>query len=63
MNYNTTYFNCTIGGSCDQKIGYTQYSAERIVIIVISLLGVLSNFFLIIYNLVKRIKEKVEKHQ
>ena len=61
MNYNTTYFNCTIDNSCNQKIGYTQYRAERIIIIVISLLGVLSNFFLIIYNLVKKNKGKSRK--
>ena len=45
MEYNTTYFNCDIDDSCNQKIGYTQSNAERIIIIIISLLGVLSNFF------------------
>ena len=61
MEYNATYFNCDIDDSCKQKIGYTQYNAERIIIIIISLLGVLSNFFLIIYNLVKKNKGKSRK--
>ena len=61
MKYNETYFNCESGEICEQNIGYTKYGFERIIFISISLLGVLSNFFIIIYNLVKKSKPKSRK--
>ena len=61
MKYNTTYFNCSIDDSCEEKIGYINSSIGRNIFIVISLLGALSNLILIIYNLVKKNKSKNRK--
>ena len=52
MNVNETYFNCSFDNSCDQTIGYTQ-DYERIIFICISALGAISNFILLLYNLIK----------
>ena len=60
MNYNETYFNCNIDDSCRQKIGYTKHEVERILFIIFSSLGILSNFIFIIFNL-KKNKTKTKK--
>ena len=60
MLYNETFFNCTIDKSCWQKIGYTKYEVERILFIIFSSLGILSNFIYIISNLIKN-KTKTRK--
>ena len=61
MNYNSTYFNCVIDDSCDDKIGYINSDIGRYIFIAISLIGALSNLILIIYNLVKKNKAKNRK--
>ena len=57
MNYNQTYFNCSNDNECQQKIGYMTSDINRHILISISALSVLSNFFLIIYNLIKKNKK------
>ena len=61
MNYNSTYFNCVIDNSCDERIGYINSNIGRYIFITISLLGALANLILIIYNLVKKNKAKNRK--
>ena len=61
MHYNSTYFNCNIDNSCEQRIGYTRYNIERYIFISLSALSVLSNIFIIIYNLTRNIRSKNRK--
>ena len=61
MKSNETYFNCEDDDICKQNIGYTKHNFERFIFISVSFLGVLCNFFLIIYNLVKKSKPKNRK--
>ena len=60
MNYKKENFDCSIDDSCKQKIGYTKYNIERILFIVFSSFGVITNFIFILYNLVKN-KTKTRK--
>ena len=60
MNNKAKNFICSNDNSCQQKIGYTKYEIERILFIIFSTLGVITNFIFILYNLVKN-KTKTRK--
>ena len=61
MKYNISYFNCSIDKTCSQRIAYTKSNISRYIYTFFSILGVISNLFLIIDNLVKRNKLKTRK--
>ena len=61
MNYNITYFNCQIDNTCEERIGYIETDFSRYIFTFISILMILSNLVLIIYNLVRRNKLKSRK--
>ena len=58
---NEAFFNCSIDSSCDQGIGYTKTNLGRIFFILISILGIISNSIIIIYNFTKKNKLKRRK--
>ena len=60
MHYNPDYFNCTFDESCEQRIGYTKYEFERILFIIFSSLGIITNFIFFLFNLVKN-RRKTKK--
>ena len=61
MKNNQTYFNCSITDSCEDRIGYLNSDIVRYIFICISLLSVLSNLLIIIYNLLRKNKSKSRK--
>ena len=61
MHYNETFFNCTIDDSCEEGIGYINNKIGRYIFICISTLAVISNFLIILYNLLRKNKAKNRK--
>ena len=61
MYYNSTFFNCTIDGTCEQSIGYINSKIGRYIFICISALGVITNSLIIIYNCLRKNKSKNRK--
>ena len=61
MHYNETFFNCTIDNSCEEGIGYINNKIGRYIFICISTLAVISNFLIILYNLLRKNKAKNRK--
>ena len=61
MHYNNTFFNCTIDNSCEERIGYINNKIGRYIFACISTLAVISNFLIILYNLLRKNKAKNRK--
>ena len=61
MHYNDTFFNCTIDNSCEERIGYINNKIGRYIFACISTLAVISNFLIILYNLLRKNKSKNRK--